>query len=106
MLSSFNKHDASFHEGKGSLFKVIKTFTILLIRNIINILQILISNFNTFTQYDHEKPQKCLSFPWLSATFFPKGVAMHKPGTFSTLLHSYNFLLQSLNSIETRAEGV
>ena len=63
-----------------------------------------IINFTTFTQCDHDKPQKCLSFPWLAAPFFPKGVAMHKPGTFSSLLHSYNFLLQGLNSIETRAE--
>ena len=60
--------------------------------------------FTTFTQCDHDEPQKCLSFPWLAAPFFPKGVAMHNPGTFSTLLHSYNFLLQGLTSIETRAQ--
>ena len=106
MFSSFNKHASSFHTDEG-MFKVIKI--ILLIRNISSTFSKYSADhnriFNTFTDSDHEKPQKCLSFPWLQATFFPKEVAMHKPGTFSTLLHSYNFLLQGLNSIETRAQG-
>ena len=106
MFSSFNKHASSFHTDEG-MFKVIKI--ILLIKNISSTFSKYSADhnriFNTFTDSDHEKPQKCLSFPWLQATFFPKEVAMHKPGTFSTLLHSYNFLLQGLNSIETRAQG-